>query len=204
MSVSMRALLAGPVAFRPSGSKMKAFPAQCQEFWRALELARVHVGAGETALGPILEEKCKELLNEERPREVRDGGARDGDETRQDAKIETPALPEFASAGWDPLALLGNALTRERESVPSRPSLELIAPELLRAIAWGGDRRRGTARLELGGSRYAGATLQIEAAAHVVSVELEAPAGVDASELAERIEKRLRGRGLEVASLVVR
>jgi hypothetical protein len=71
-------------------------------------------------------------------------------------------------------------------------------------VAWGGDRRRATARIELGGAHYAGAAVRIDADGDSLTIELEAPPGVDASELGARLSERFAARGLRVDSLLVR
>ncbi|MGC4094703.1 MAG: hypothetical protein QM756_43655 [Polyangiaceae bacterium] len=76
--------------------------------------------------------------------------------------------------------------------------------ETIRRIAWGGDRNRGTARVELGGANYGGTSVQVQVDAGALRVELAAPPGVDASALAERIEARLARRGLNLESLRIR
>jgi hypothetical protein len=79
-----------------------------------------------------------------------------------------------------------------------------LTPEVVRSIAWGGDRRRGTARIELGGSRFAGATLVVHADGDRLCVELEVPSGVDADELSERLTRRFAEKGLVLHELNVR
>jgi hypothetical protein len=78
----------------------------------------------------------------------------------------------------------------------ARASLEDLLPALVRRVAWSGDGRRGTMRLELGAGRLAGATLLVHADAGRVRVEISAPAGVDTAPWQERIAARLRERGL--------
>jgi hypothetical protein len=84
------------------------------------------------------------------------------------------------------------------------PGLDPLVGELLRSIAWGGDRRRGTARIELGSGRYRGTTLRVDVVGDRLQIDLEAPAGVDASELGARLSERFEARGLRVDSLLVR
>jgi hypothetical protein len=77
-------------------------------------------------------------------------------------------------------------------------SLEEVLPELVRRVAWSGDGRRGTIRLELGKGELAGATLLVHADEGRVKVELSAPAGVDAGGWRDRIVERLSLRGVVV------
>jgi hypothetical protein len=85
----------------------------------------------------------------------------------------------------------------------ARASLEEVLPALVRRVAWSGDGRRGTMRLEIGQGRLAGATLLVHADDGRVRVELSAPAGVDASSWRERILSRLHVRGVRVDSVEV-
>ena len=72
--------------------------------------------------------------------------------------------------------------------------MEELLPQLVRRIAWAGDRRRGTVQLELGAGPHAGTTITVHAEEGRVRVELEGPAG----ELRERILARLARHGLDV------
>ncbi|HTQ43398.1 MAG TPA: hypothetical protein VMI75_11625 [Polyangiaceae bacterium] len=79
---------------------------------------------------------------------------------------------------------------------PARTSLEDLLPALVRRVAWSGDGRRGTVRLELGSGSLAGAELVVHADDGHVRVHLRAPAGVDLGPLRERIAARLAARGV--------
>lgn len=78
-----------------------------------------------------------------------------------------------------------------------------LAAEVLQRVAWGGDRRRGVARLELGGE-LAGTVVVVSGEGREVTLELSVPAGVHAETLPERLSARLAARGLVVRELVVR
>jgi hypothetical protein len=83
-------------------------------------------------------------------------------------------------------------------------SLEELLPALVRRVAWSGDGRSGTVRLELGSGPLTGATLLVHADAGRVRVRLDLPAGVDAASWERRIRQRLEARriatdGVEVA-----
>ncbi len=86
----------------------------------------------------------------------------------------------------------------------ARTSLEDLLPSLVRKVAWSGDGRRGTVRMELGAGALAGATLLIHADDGRVRVELDAPSHVNAAEWRTRIHDRLTRRGLLVDSIDVR
>jgi 4-aminobutyrate aminotransferase-like enzyme len=79
----------------------------------------------------------------------------------------------------------------------------VLASEVLQRVAWGGDRRRGVARLELGGD-LAGAVVVVRGEGREVALELTLPRGGTAGELPERLAARLAARGLVVRELVVR
>jgi hypothetical protein len=79
---------------------------------------------------------------------------------------------------------------------PARASFEDLLPALVRKVAWSGDSRRGSIRLELGAGALAGATLLVQAEDGRVCVRLSAPPGVDLDGWRERIACRLAARGL--------
>ena len=86
----------------------------------------------------------------------------------------------------------------------ARVSLEEIPPALVRKIAWAGDGKRGSVRIELGAGDLAGSTLLVHADHVKVRVELDVPPGVDAHSWRERIHSKLSARGLDVESVEVR
>jgi hypothetical protein len=91
------------------------------------------------------------------------------------------------------------AASRARAAV----SLEHLLPALVRRVAWSGDGRRGTARLEIGAGDLAGAILRIDADEGRVRVQLEVPPGVDARSWHRRIEQSLRDRNVPTDVLEV-
>lgn len=80
-------------------------------------------------------------------------------------------------------------------ALPLREDLQNLLTGLARRVAWGGDRRKGSARIELSEGALAGATLVVHTERQTVSVELELPAGMAAQGWQERIAQRLEGRG---------
>ncbi len=86
----------------------------------------------------------------------------------------------------------------------ARTSLEDLLPLLVRKVAWAGDGKRGTVRMELSAGALAGATLVVHADHGHVRVELDAPAHVNAAEWRARIHERLTQRGLLVDAIDVR
>jgi hypothetical protein len=86
----------------------------------------------------------------------------------------------------------------------ARASLETLLPALVRRIAWSGDGRKGSLRLEFGAGALAGGTLVVHSDDGRVRVELQAPTGADAATWKERIVSRLEARRLHVEDVDVR
>jgi hypothetical protein len=82
-------------------------------------------------------------------------------------------------------------------------SLEDLLPALVRKVAWSGDGRRGTVRLELGSGGMAGAEVVVESDEGRVRVQLRAPGGVDGEAWRRRVSLRLAARGLQVEDVQV-
>jgi len=82
-------------------------------------------------------------------------------------------------------------------------SLEEVLPAIVRRIAWAGDGRRGSLRLEFGAGALAGGTLIVHADDGRVKVELRAPSGADAIAWRDRIAARLEEKSLQVDEIVV-
>lgn len=126
-----------------------------------------------------------------------------GDEQNQ--KVE--AITDWQPGAMDPLAFLtfgASSTSSAARAKEPMAALEPLVSELLKSIAWGGDRRRGTVRIELGAGRYAGATLQVDAVGDGLRIDVEAPAGVDGAALGARLAERFEARGLRVDRLLVR
>jgi hypothetical protein len=116
----------------------------------------------------------------------------------------------------DPMALsLANALpsamppgeptnTLHSVTAPQGPGAidAVLAAEVLQRVAWGGDRRRGVARLELGGE-FAGAVVVVRSEGGEVALDLTLPTNLQGADLAERLSARLVARGLVVREVVV-
>jgi hypothetical protein len=82
------------------------------------------------------------------------------------------------------------------EAARTQTSLEDLIPALVRRVQWGGDGRKGTVRMELGAGALAGATLQVSSDHGRVSVHLDVPPGVDATEWRERITTSLAAKNI--------
>jgi hypothetical protein len=78
-----------------------------------------------------------------------------------------------------------------------------VLEEVVRRISWGGDRRSGVARIELGGA-HQGTAILVRGAGREVALSIELGQGDDAGALPERLVARLRARGLAVTELEVR
>jgi len=79
---------------------------------------------------------------------------------------------------------------------PLREDLQNLITGLARRVAWGGDRRKGSARIELSVGPLAGSTLIVHAEQRLVTVELElAPGASLGGEWQQRIVERLSARG---------
>ena len=107
---------------------------------------------------------------------------------------QTPAQgAPFVAGGAGARALDGRSLA----------SLEDLLPALVRKIAWSGDARRGSVRLELGAGALSGGTLLVRAEGAQVHVALHAPPGTDVEDWRARIATRLAARGLDVTAVDV-
>ncbi len=96
----------------------------------------------------------------------------------------------------------GAAEVADTPAAAARTSLEQLLPALVRRVAWSGDGRKGTVRLELGAGGMAGAEVVVESDEGRVRVQLRAPAGVDGEAWRRRVEGRLTARGLRVDGVV--
>ena len=78
-----------------------------------------------------------------------------------------------------------------------------LIENVVKRVSFGGDRRRGVARLELDGD-YAGTTLWVRGEGSALELEVRLGVGLESSDLPERLLDRLRARGLEVSAVDVR
>jgi hypothetical protein len=114
---------------------------------------------------------------------------------------------QLACHGTFPHALsppVGEALVAPQTPMPV-PSADLqqLLTGLARRVAWGGDRRKGSARIELSEGALAGATLIVHTEQRSVCVELELPAGAGTQGWEARLTERLEGRGFSARVRVV-
>jgi hypothetical protein len=110
-----------------------------------------------------------------------------------------PMVPILVS-----LAARGAPAPAEAAARPDvRAPLDHLMARLVRRIAWSGNARTGSARLEFGAGELEGATLTIHADDGLVRVALELPPGMDHAAWKERISRRLGARGLQVEAVEV-
>ena len=128
---------------------------------------------------------------EDAPRELRDRFDPLDPATRQAAQLAPPS--NVAVAPPDALQQAGAEIAPR-----ARVSMEELLPQLVKRIAWAGDRRRGSVQLELGAGRHAGTVVTVHAEDGRVRVELD---GGNADELRSKIRTRLERQGLVVESV---
>jgi hypothetical protein len=119
-----------------------------------------------------------------------------------DAAAPLPALlapPFIAGSAGPPAAPHPEAAAFAR----AQASLEDVLPAIVKRIAWSGDGRKGSLRLELGAGALAGGTLIVHADEGRVKVELQAPSGTDTAAWRDRIAARLEERQIAVDEIVV-
>jgi hypothetical protein len=124
--------------------------------------------------------------------------------TRQAAQLAGPTSQNHAPM-TDPSQ---HALSRSPinanadDALPPRAkvSMEDLLPQLVRRIAWAGDRKKGTVQLELGAGRHAGTLITVHADDGRVRVELDGH-GPEVDALRSRIATRLKHRGVNVESV---
>lgn len=152
----------------------------------------------QTAQGCKMQTSLPQAVAPVRPDQEKRHRAGPGDELdpsmRQSAQLAPPMTTAVATeAEKEQVAAQTNA----------RVSLEDLVPELVKKIAWSGDSRRGTVRMELGAGDLAGSTLTVSASDGRVSVDVVAPPGTDVGAWREKIASRLAARGLSLESVEV-
>lgn len=135
--------------------------------------------------------------------EAKGAGARRDDDpldpmARRAAQLAPPLATTITPLDTQPQASATSNLT----AVAQR-SLEELLPALVRRVAWSGDSKQGTLRMELAAGALAGATLIVSADLGRVHVQMQMPPGVDAAAWRARIHERLTARGLDVATVEV-
>ena len=77
-------------------------------------------------------------------------------------------------------------------------ALQTLLVRCARRVAWGGDGRRGTARIEVGEGALAGAVLVVSAVDREIDVEISLPDASLDTGWRERVVTRLRRRGFTI------
>jgi hypothetical protein len=127
---------------------------------------------------------------------------RDGEREREreERLAVDPAARHAAQLGPPPVF---GAMSAEVPAVAgaaqaARVSIEELVPQLVRRIAWAGDRRRGSAVLELAAGPWAGTTVTVHADDGRIRIELQ---GRGTEPLGARLAERLARRGIDVESV---
>ncbi len=187
----------GPLAQRAAHPVAKELRRDFHGFRELIQRLRAAAaGSGEPG-----EPRLPAAAEGHRPRESPGLAAPDPEAPRQVASEDRGAAgPE--PTPLEPLGLLlGSFGGFEAQGVvpaadPAGLVPDRLVSEVVRAIAWGGNQRRGVARIELGGERYAGTRLVVEVDGSELSLRVDAPAGVDSEELRSRLAERFLRRGL--------
>jgi hypothetical protein len=112
-----------------------------------------------------------------------------------------PPLAPLVTAAPHPVGGAGSAPAEGKPA--AQPFESALVENVVRRIVWGGDRRRGVARLELDGD-YAGTTIWVRGEGRALEVEITLGVGSESNALPARLLARLRARGLDVADVAVR
>jgi hypothetical protein len=145
-------------------------------------------------------ERHKRVLDEPAPGEHQEPGEPPLDAVARHAAQLAPPITHEPVA---PRVQLPAAAAPATPEVRAHASLEDLLPALVRKVAWSGDGRCGTVRLELGAGALSGATLLVHTDDGRVRVHLDAPSGADVEQWRMRIAQRLAARGLAVDSVEV-
>jgi hypothetical protein len=196
--------LAGPRERTVPNAEHAKFHQYIQSFKQLILAVDASKPAPVSAIGPGAPCAATEVASTvDRPaRRAVSGTAESGDSAGGRFAADTPET-ELAQPATtlEPFAvLLGSLGAFDTPAAESRaaPLPERLASEIVRTIAWGGDRRRGAARIELGGERFGGTKVTVEVDGDRLRLGLDAPPGVDSLELRQRLTARLERRGLSV------
>ena len=138
-----------------------------------------------------------------RPRKDPGAGALDPEAPRRPStETDGAREPEPEPTPLEPVGLLLGSFSgfdaRTAVAAADAPGLvpDRLVSDVVRALAWGGNQRRGAARIELGGERYGGTRLVVEVDGDELWLSVDAPPGVDAEGLRGRLAERFARRGL--------
>lgn len=118
-------------------------------------------------------------------------------------KIDARPVPAdpvepFSRALAQPALATSHAPAPSPAAAPVVASEELLLEQLVRRLSWGGNGKRGSARLELGAGQLAGTTVVLHVEGREVALELEGRGGAELEDWRARIVERLEARGLVV------
>jgi hypothetical protein len=113
------------------------------------------------------------------------------------------APPMLSMSAVDSTTSAGGAAAPPPD-VMANVALETLLPELVRKVAWSGDGKRGSMRLELGKGALAGGVVTVHADEGRVRVVVDAPVGTDTAAWKQKLESRLAARGVDVEDLEVK
>ncbi len=108
------------------------------------------------------------------------------------------APPCWAPAPPAPAAPAAPVATASTLAAGGRASLEDLFGAGIRRVAWAGDARRGTARVEMGEGVLEGAVVMVHAEGPRVSIEVSGSESAQTSAWAERVRSRLAAKGVDV------
>jgi len=164
-------------------------------------------GAGTSAFVTLAAALATQALVASHPLATRRGGGDPGAPPRRphDDPLD-PTMRQVAHFA-PPLAMgppeAASFQTDAQVQARAQASLEDVLPAIVRRIAWAGDGRKGSLRLEFGAGALAGGTLVVHADDGRVRVELHAPSGTDAAAWRDRIAARLEEKRITVDEIVV-
>jgi len=198
---SVAGRLEGPSGAQSGGQKRSLVQPLKGEFRLLLEPAR----------GPVTPEASKCYWNSPETHFLSgfalEVGCRDERPVRRDAVID-PLELSLACATL-PVTPAAEALALARSAVVAAAVPAVVPPgvldaalalEMVKRVQWGGDRRRGVARIELA----AGAVIVLENEGRAVTLDITLAPGETKDDLPERLSRRLEARGIAVTGVTVR
>ena len=167
-------------------------------------LAALRATVGTAAIGPVDGVSGRVALGQ---LEVAAGGGSGrrapGGEPELVGEVLDPLCRSLAAA-LSPALLAPSPAPLGGSSARAAGVVELAAvEEAVRRVAWGGDRRSGVARIELGGA-HLGTAIVVRGAGRAVALSIELGSGSDSRSLPALLVERLKARGLAVTDVEVR
>lgn len=119
-------------------------------------------------------------------------------EGAHDVEASHPTWVHWTALMAPPLGDLQADARQHVGAVARHASVEELAPQLLRKMAWSGDGKRGAARLELGSGSLTGAVVTLEADGREVALSVEGLTASEESSLRTRLAEGLSARGFRL------